>query len=52
MPRLGAPALLAPLGDATYRRLLAAQVPSLIRTRPATMALGLLAWELPGADAG
>jgi len=40
------------LRNRTYRHLLAAQVIALIGTGLATVALGLLAYELAGADAG
>lgn len=40
------------LGHRTYRRLFAAQVLSLIGTGLTTVALGLLAYDLAGADAG
>lgn len=40
------------LADRTYRRLFAAQVISLAGTGRATVALGLLAYDLAGADAG
>lgn len=44
--------MLTPLADPVYRRLFAAQVLSLVGTGLATVALGLLAHELAGADAG
>jgi predicted MFS family arabinose efflux permease len=44
--------LASPLADRTYRRLFQAQVLSLLGTGLATVALGLLAYELAGADAG
>lgn len=44
--------MLSPLSDPTYRRLFLAQVLSLLGTGLATVALGLLAYELAGADAG
>lgn len=44
--------MLSPLSDPTYRRLFLAQVLSLLGTGLATVALGLLAFELAGADAG
>src|SRR5215213_3682016 len=40
------------LANRTYRHLFAAQVIALIGTGLATVALGLLAFELAGADAG
>lgn len=40
------------LANRTYRHLFAAQVLSLVGTGLTTVALGLLAWELAGADAG
>ena len=40
------------LGDRTYRHLLAAQVVALLGTGLATVALGLLAYDLAGARAG
>ena len=40
------------LADRTYRHLLAAQVIALLGTGLATVALGLLAYQLAGADAG
>lgn len=46
------PAMLSVLANPTYRRLFAAQVLSLMGTGLTTVALGLLAWELAGADAG
>lgn len=42
----------AALGNPTYRRLLAAQVISLAGTGVTTVALGLLAYDLAGANAG
>ena len=45
-------ALLAIPADTTYRRLLAAQVLSLVGTGLTTVALGLLAYDLAGDDAG
>ncbi len=42
----------APLRNLTYRRLLAAQIIALLGTGLATVALGLLAFDLAGADAG
>ncbi len=44
--------MLAVLANRTYRHLFAAQVIALIGTGLATVALGLLAWDLAGADAG
>jgi MFS family permease len=44
--------MLSPLADRTYRWLFLAQVLSLLGTGLATIALGLLAFELAGADAG
>ena len=44
--------MLSPLADRTYRHLFAAQVLSLLGTGLATVALGLLAFELAGANAG
>lgn len=44
--------LLGVLGNRTYRRLFAAQVLSQLGTGLTTVALGLLAYELAGADAG
>ncbi|WP_237216018.1 MFS transporter, partial [Falsiroseomonas oryziterrae] len=44
--------MFSPLGHPTYRRLLAAQILSLIGTGLATVALGLLAFDLAGAEAG
>jgi H+ antiporter protein len=44
--------LLSPLNDPVYRHLFSAQVLSLLGTGLATVALGLLAYELAGADAG
>ena len=44
--------MLAVLANRTYRRLFAAQVIALLGTGLATVALGLLAWDLAGADAG
>lgn len=46
------PAMLAPLSSPAYRHLFAAQVLSLIGTGLTTVALGLLAYDLAGADAG
>ncbi|MGH2322697.1 hypothetical protein ACQ10R_14810, partial [Enterococcus faecalis] len=40
------------LADRTYRHLFGAQVIALIGTGLATVALGLLAYDLAGADAG
>ncbi|CAH0129373.1 MULTISPECIES: MFS transporter [Roseomonadaceae] len=44
--------MLSPLANLTYRHLFAAQVLSLLGTGLATVALGLLAFDLAGADAG
>lgn len=44
--------MLSPLGNRTYRHLFAAQAIALVGTGLATVALGLLAYELAGADAG
>lgn len=44
--------MLSPLSNLTYRHLFLAQVLSLLGTGIATVALGLLAYELAGADAG
>ena len=44
--------MLSILANPTYRHLFAAQLLSLIGTGLTTVALGLLAWELAGADAG
>ncbi len=44
--------MLAPLRKRTFRTLFAAQVVALMGTGLSTVALGLLAWELSGADAG
>lgn len=44
--------MLSPLANPTYRRLFLAQVLSLLGTGLATVALGLLAYDLAGADAG
>jgi len=44
--------MLSPLANSVYRRLFIAQVLSLLGTGLATVALGLLAYELAGADAG
>ncbi|WP_416966740.1 MFS transporter [Streptomyces sp. 4F14] len=44
--------MLSVLRDRTYRHLFAAQVIALIGTGLATVALGLLAYDLAGADAG
>lgn len=44
--------MLAILSNRTYRHLFAAQVIALIGTGLATIALGLLAWNLAGDDAG
>jgi MFS family permease len=44
--------MLAVLRDRTYRHLFAAQVIALVGTGLATVALGLLAYDIAGADAG
>ncbi len=44
--------MLATLRNPTFRHLFAAQVVALVGTGLATVALGLLAWQLAGADAG
>ena len=44
--------MLSPLANRTYRHLFAAQIISLLGTGLLTVALGLLAFELAGADAG
>lgn len=44
--------MLSPLNDPTYRCLFLAQVLSLLGTGLATVALGLLAYDLAGAEAG
>ncbi len=44
--------MLAVLRHRTYRHLFAAQVLSLVGTGLTTMALGLLAYDLAGANAG
>ncbi|GGW72186.1 MFS transporter [Streptomyces galilaeus] len=44
--------MLAVLRDRTYRRLFAAQVVALVGTGLATVALGLLAYDMAGSDAG
>ena len=44
--------MLAILANRTYRHLFAAQVIALVGTGLATVALGLLAWRIAGADAG
>lgn len=44
--------MLSPLRNPTFRHLFAAQIVALIGTGLATVALGLLAWDLAGADAG
>jgi len=44
--------MLSPLSNLTYRHLFLAQVLSLLGSGLATVALGLLAFELAGADAG
>ena len=44
--------MLGILSNRTYRHLFAAQVVALVGTGLATVALGLLAWELAGGDAG
>ena len=44
--------MLSVLRDRTYRHLFAAQVIALVGTGLATVALGLLAYDIAGADAG
>ena len=44
--------MLSVLKNRTYRHLFAAQVVALVGTGLVTVALGLLAWELVGGDAG
>ncbi|MCZ8153591.1 MAG: MFS transporter [Rhodobacteraceae bacterium] len=44
--------MLGTLGNPTFRHLFAAQVVALVGTGLATVALGLLAWQLAGDDAG
>lgn len=44
--------MLSILANRTYRHLLAAQIIALLGTGLATVALGLLAYDLAGADAG
>lgn len=44
--------MLSVLSNRTYRHLFAAQVIALVGTGLATVALGLLAWDLAGGDAG
>ena len=44
--------MFSPLADRTYRHLFAAQVLSQLGTGLSTVALGLLAFELAGANAG
>jgi MFS family permease len=44
--------LLGVLGNRTFRHMFAAQLIALVGTGLATVALGLLAWQLAGADAG
>lgn len=44
--------MLSVLSNTTYRRLFTAQVVALVGTGLATVALGLLAWNLAGGDAG
>ena len=44
--------MLSPLANRTYRHLFAAQVIALVGTGLLTVALGLLAYDLAGADAG
>jgi MFS family permease len=44
--------MLSPLGSRAYRHLFAAQVIALLGTGLATVALGLVAFQLAGADAG
>ena len=50
--RAGVRAMLEVLGNRTYRHLFLAQVVALIGTGLATVALGLLAFDLAGGDAG
>ncbi|UJA21508.1 MFS transporter [Thermoleophilia bacterium SCSIO 60948] len=52
MPAGGSAARTSPLGSRSYRHLFAAQVASLVGTGVTTVALGLLAFELSGANAG
>jgi MFS family permease len=52
MVTLKGPFMLAPLRNRTYRRLFAAQIVALIGAGLATVALGLLAYQLAGSDAG
>lgn len=44
--------MLTVLANGTYRHLFLAQVIALVGTGLATVALGLLAYEIAGADAG
>ena len=44
--------MLAVLANRTYRHLFLAQIIALVGTGLATVALGLLAFEIAGADAG
>ncbi|MEC8572300.1 MAG: MFS transporter, partial [Pseudomonadota bacterium] len=44
--------MLSILANRTYRHLFAAQVIALLGTGLATVALGLLAWNIAGDDAG
>ena len=44
--------MMSVLANTTYRRLFAAQILSLIGTGLTTVALGLLAYEIAGANAG
>ena len=44
--------MLSPLRSRTYRRLFAAQVIALLGTGLATVALGLIAFQVAGAEAG
>ena len=44
--------MLTILANRTYRNLLTAQVIALVGTGLATVALGLLAYDIAGADAG
>ncbi len=44
--------MLSILSNRTYRHLFAAQVIALLGSGLATVALGLLAWNIAGADAG
>ena len=44
--------MLSPLRNPTFRHLFAAQLVALLGTGLATVALGLLAWQLAGDNAG